>query len=95
MKSANPVFYRGLLTPAWRNGIAGGVTAHASDTKAIITTVYNPTAEEYAYINAVKRPGASLKYLILIPATQSTESTKSTPSTKVTEAIKARLTKTG
>jgi hypothetical protein len=60
-----------------------------------MTTVHNSTAEEYAYFNAVKQSGASLKYLILIPAMQSTESTKSTPSIQATETIKAKVTKTG
>jgi hypothetical protein len=62
--------------------------------KVIIITVYNSTIKEYAYFNTVKRPGASLKYLILIPAIQSTESTKSTPSTHAIKAIKAKVTMT-
>jgi hypothetical protein len=61
----------------------------------MITTVYDSTVKEYAYFNAVKRPGASLKYSILIPATQTTESTKSTPSTQAAEATKVKATKTG
>jgi hypothetical protein len=44
----------------------------------MMTTVYNSTIKEYAYFNVIKRPGTSLKYLILIPATQTTESIKST-----------------
>ena len=32
--------------------------------KAIITTIHNPTTEKYAYFNARKRPRASLKYTI-------------------------------
>jgi hypothetical protein len=59
-----------------------------------MTTVYNSTIKEYAYFNAVKRLGASLKYSILTPATQTTESTKSTPSTQAVEATKAKATKT-
>jgi hypothetical protein len=53
----------------------------------------NSTAKEYAYFNAVKRPGASLKYLILTPATQGTESIKSTPPIHTIEATKAKVTK--
>jgi hypothetical protein len=61
----------------------------------MITTVYNSTIKEYAYFNTVKQPGASLKYLILRPAMQTTESTKSTSSTQTAEAIKVKATKTG
>jgi hypothetical protein len=71
------------------------VVFYNSASKAMMTTVHDPTAEEYAYFNAVKRPGASLKYLIPTPATQSTESTKSTPPTQAVEATKAKVTKTG
>jgi hypothetical protein len=66
-----------------------------SASKAIISIVYNFTIKEYAYFNAIKQPGTSLKYLILTPATQGIEFTKSTPSTHTTEAIKAKVTKTG
>jgi hypothetical protein len=57
--------------------------------------VYNSTIKEYAYFNAVKQPGASLKYSILTPTTQTTESTKSIPSTQAAEATKVKATKTG
>jgi hypothetical protein len=50
--------------------------------------MHDSTIKEYAYFNAVKQPGASLKYLIL------TLSTKSTPSTQAVEAIKVKATKT-
>jgi hypothetical protein len=82
----------------WFNYVISSVNCVAfcdSASKAMMTTVHNPTAEEYAYFNAVKRPGASLKYSILTPATQSTEFTKSTPPTQAVEATKAKVTKTG
>jgi hypothetical protein len=54
----------------------------------MMTTVYDSTVKEYAYFNAVKRPGASLKYSILASATQAAESTRSTPSPQAVETIK-------
>jgi Transposase IS4 len=54
----------------------------------MMTIVHDSTVKEYAYFNAVKRPGASLKYLILISATQTAESTRSTPSSQAAETIK-------
>jgi Transposase IS4 len=82
----------------WFNYVVSSVNCVAfcdSASKAMMTTVHDPTAEEYAYFNAVKRPGASLKYSIPTPATQSTESTKSTPPTHAAEATKAKVTETG
>jgi hypothetical protein len=54
----------------------------------MMTTVHNSTVKEYVYFNAIKRPGASLKYLILASAMQAAESTKSTPSSQAAETIK-------
>jgi hypothetical protein len=54
----------------------------------MMTTVHDSTVKEYAYFNAVKRPGASLKYSILAPATQAAESIRSTPSPQAAETIK-------
>jgi hypothetical protein len=60
-----------------------------------MTTVHDLTVKEYAYFNAIKQPGTSLKYSILIPAMQTTESTQSTPSIQAAEATKAKATKIG
>jgi hypothetical protein len=60
-----------------------------------MTTVYNSTVNKYVYFNAIKQPGASLKYLILSSAMHTTESAKSTLFTQAIESIKAEATKTG
>jgi hypothetical protein len=67
----------------WFNYVISSVNCIAfcdSASKVIMTTVYNSTVKEYVYFNAVKRPGASLKYLIPASATQAAESIRSTPS---------------
>jgi len=49
----------------WFNYVIGSVNCIAfcdSASKAMMTTVHDPTVEEYAYFAAVKRPGASFKY---------------------------------
>ena len=49
----------------WFNYVISSVNCIAfcdMASKAIMTTVYDPTIEEYAFFNAAKRPGASLKY---------------------------------
>jgi hypothetical protein len=49
----------------WFNYIINSVNCIAfcdSASKAIITTIYDPTIEEYDYFDAMKRPSASLKY---------------------------------
>jgi hypothetical protein len=53
-----------------------------------MTIVHDPTVEDYTYFNAVKRPGASLKYL------KQVESTKSTSSTQARESTESESTKT-
>jgi hypothetical protein len=60
-----------------------------------MTIVYNSTIKEYTYFNIIKRPSASLKYLILTSTAQTIESIKLTPSTQAVEAIKVKATKTG
>jgi hypothetical protein len=45
------------------------ITFYDSASKVIMTIVHNSTVKEYVYFNAVKQPGASLKYLIPISAT--------------------------
>jgi Transposase IS4 len=79
----------------WFNYVVSSVNCIAfcdSASKAMMTTVHDPTVEEHAYFDAVKRPGASLEYSILTPATQTTESTKST---QAAEATKSKATNTG
>jgi hypothetical protein len=61
----------------------------------MMTIVHDLTVKEYVYFNAVKRPGASLTYLILSPATQAAESAGSTPSKQAVESINTEATKTG
>jgi hypothetical protein len=61
----------------------------------MITTVHNSTVEEYAYFDAVRRPGTSLKYLIPSSATQAAESAKSIPFRQAVESTNTEATKTG
>jgi hypothetical protein len=61
----------------------------------MMTIVHDSTIKEYVYFNAVKRPGASLKYLILSSATQTAESASSTPFKQAVESINTEATKTG
>jgi len=64
------VYLRNVMTKQnnhgeWFNYVIGSVNCIAfcdMASKAMMTTVYDPTIEEYAYFNAAKRPGASLKY---------------------------------
>jgi Transposase IS4 len=82
----------------WFNYVVGSVNCIAfcdSASKAMMTTVHDPTVEEYAYFDAVKRPGASLKYSIPSPATQAAESAKSTPFRQAVESTNTEATKTG
>ncbi len=49
----------------WFNYVVDSVNCIAfcdSASKAMMTTVHDPTVEEYAYFDAVRRPGASLKH---------------------------------
>lgn len=50
----------------WFNYVVSSINCIAfcnSASKAMMTTVYNSTAEEYTYFDAVKRPDTSLKYI--------------------------------
>ena len=49
----------------WFNYVIGSVNYIAfcdSASKAMMTTVHDLTAKNYVYFDAIKRPGASLKY---------------------------------
>lgn len=67
----------------WFNYVVGSVNYIAfcdSASKTMVTTVHDPTIEEYAYFDATKRPDASLKYAKPASSLESTESTNSTSS---------------
>ncbi len=51
----------------WFNYVVGSVNCIAfcdSASKAMMTTVHDPTMEEYTYFDRIKRPGASLKLAV-------------------------------
>jgi Transposase IS4 len=75
----------------WFNYVVGSVNCIAfcdSASKAMMTTVHDPTVEDYTYFDAAKRPGASLKY------SKQVESTKSTSSTQAGESTESESTET-
>jgi hypothetical protein len=75
----------------WFNYVISSVNYIAfcdSALKAIMTTVHDSTVKDYTYFNAVKRPGASLKY------PKQVESIKSTSSTQTGESTESESTET-
>jgi hypothetical protein len=60
-----------------------------------MTIVYDSIIKEYVYFNAIKQPGASLKYLIPSSAMQAAESASLTPSKQAVESTNTEATKTG
>ena len=68
----------------WFNWVVGNVNCIAfcdSASKAMMTTVYDPLVDEYAYFDAIKRCGASLKYAKFAESLDAANSVSSASST--------------
>jgi hypothetical protein len=78
----------------WFNYVVSSVNCIAfcdSASKAMMTTVHDPTIKEYAYFDAAKRPNASLKYTKPISSFKSTELTNSTSSASLIESTNSTI----
>jgi hypothetical protein len=76
----------------WYNYIIGNVNCVVfcdSAPRAMMTTVYDPTVEEYVYFSCIKRPGASLKIAIPAGTAKFTKSADSAESTVPAVPIKS------